>query len=370
MTLAKKLGFLMAFILPTLVVFGYFMGGAWNFSNFLFAYGLVPLIDELVGKDPVNIKKEDLPILSGQVYFEAILHMLVYAHLILIIWGCYVISAGTMTGLEIIGFTLSLMVLSSGMINVAHELGHKTHWFARFQSQLTLMSVCYMHFYIEHNKGHHVNVATPKDPATSKKDQTYYNFWKQSVIGSWKDAWEIEKKRLQRKKLAIWGINNMMLWYAIIPCLFVGGLTLLMALIGQTLFWAVPLFFFTQAFLAFSTLEAVNYIEHYGLMRKEVSPGRYERVNPLHSWNSNHMVSNFLLFQLQRHSDHHAYAARPYQILRHFDESPQLPAGYPVMVLMSLVPALWFKNMNKRLENWQSKSYDAEYISKVVKAVG
>jgi len=370
MSLAKKLGFLMAFVLPALIVFGYQMGGAWNFSNFIFAYGLVPLIDELVGKDPINIKKEDLSVLSGQVYFEGILHALVYIQLGLVIWGCYVISSGTLSWLELIGFTLSIMVMSSGMINVAHELGHKPHWFAQFQSQLTLMTVCYMHFFIEHNKGHHVNVATPKDPATSKKNQTFYNFWKQSVFGSWQDAWQIEKRRLARRNINTWSMRNQMLQYIFYPLAFIITITGVLFLLNQPLFWAAPIFFLAQSFLAFSSLEAVNYIEHYGLVRKEVSPGRYERVNPLHSWNSNHMVSNFLLFQLQRHSDHHAYAARPYQILRHFDESPQLPAGYPVMILMSLVPPLWFKNMNKRLETWQEKAYDAEHITKVVKIVG
>lgn len=360
----------MAFMLPAIIVFGYYMGGAWNFSNLIFAYVLVPIIDELVGKDPMNIKKEDLPVLSGQIYFEAILHVMVYVHLAILIWGFYVISSGTMTWLEMIGFTLSVMVLSSGMINVAHELGHKQHKFAQFQSQLTLMTVCYMHFFIEHNKGHHVNVATPKDPATSKKNQTFYSFWTQSVIGSWKDAWKIEKRRLTRRNLSIWSFHNQMLWYALLPIAFVSSLTLILAFLGQAQFLAIPIFFFAQSFLAFSSLEAVNYVEHYGLLRKEVKPGHYERVNPLHSWNSNHMVSNFLLFQLQRHSDHHAFAVRPYQVLRHFDESPQLPAGYPVMILMSLVPPLWFKKMNKRLEDWQAKSYDANYIANVVKMVG
>lgn len=370
MSFAKRLGFLIAFILPALIVFGYQMGGVWNFSNFIFAYGLVPLIDELIGKDPNNIKKEELPVLSGQVYFEGILHVLVYVHLAIVVWGFYVISLGTMAWLEVIGFTLSLMVLSSGMINVAHELGHKQHWYARFQSQLSSMAVCYMHFFIEHNKGHHVNVATPKDPATSKKNQTFYSFWKQSVVGSWKDAWQIEKRRLEKRNVSVWSTQNHMLWYLAFPLAFVSVCTVVMALLAQPLFWAVPIFFFVQSFLAFSTLEAVNYVEHYGLVRKEISPGRYERVNPLHSWNSNHMISNFLLFQLQRHSDHHAFASRPYQTLRHFDESPQLPAGYPVMILMSLVPQLWFKRMNKRLENWQEKSYDSEYMAKVVKAIG
>ena len=158
-----------------------------------------------------------------------------------------------------------------------------------------------------------------------------------------------------------------MLQYIIFPLLFLTALVTVFSITSGAFAWLVPIFFFAQSFMAFSSLEAVNYIEHYGIQRKEISEGRYERVNPLHSWNSNHLVSNWLLFQLQRHSDHHAYAARPYQVLRHFDESPQLPFGYPVMILISLIPPLWFKIMDKRLEEWQAQALDAEHIEAVVR---
>jgi alkane 1-monooxygenase len=260
-------------------------------------------------------------------------------------------------------------MFTSGGINVAHELGHKKEAWARFHSKLNLMTVCYMHFYIEHNKGHHVNVGTPQDPATSKKNQTFYAFWFQTVIGSWRDAWQIEKRRLESKKLPLWNpIHNQMLQYVIFPILFIGILTLIFSLLQGIFVWQVPLFFLAQSYLAFSSLEAVNYIEHYGLQRREIAPGKFEKVNPLHSWNANHLISNFFLLQLQRHSDHHAYAARPYQILRHFEESPQLPYGYPVMILMSMIPPLFFKVMNKRLEDWKAQAYNAEHIKQVVQA--
>ncbi|MDP5120139.1 MAG: fatty acid desaturase, partial [Spirosomaceae bacterium] len=161
--------------------------------------------------------------------------------------------------------------------------------------------------------------------------------------------------------------KNEMIWGSIAPFVLAGILFAVFSFLTKTPQWIVLIAFFAQAIIAILSLECVNYIEHYGIVRREISPGRYERVNPLHSWNANHFYSNLLLFHLQRHSDHHAFASRPYQVLRHFDESPQLPFGYPVMILMSLVPPLFFSVMNNRLENWQTLSYDADHIKNVVK---
>lgn len=144
-----------------------------------------------------------------------------------------------------------------------------------------------------------------------------------------------------------------MLQFAVAPVLFCAVLTLVLSLVAGELLWKVPVFFVVQSIIAFSLLEMVNYIEHYGILRREIAPNRYERVNPLHSWNANQLLTNFFLFQLQRHSDHHANANRRYQVLRHIDESPQLPYGYPTMIMIALVPPLWFKLMNQRLEHWK-----------------
>ncbi|MCS6821681.1 MAG: alkane 1-monooxygenase [Microscillaceae bacterium] len=356
MSIFKKIGFLAYFIIPTLVIVGFYMGGWATFSAFLFAYGFVPLLDELVGRDSENVQESEIEALSKECYFENILHVLVYFQLGIILWAGYVVTFYSLSAWEWVGFTLSLMTNSSGMINVAHELGHKKTAFARFQSKLALLTVCYMHFYIEHNRGHHVRVATPEDPATSRKGQTFYAFWWQSVIGGFLSAWHLEKSRLQKRNLPFWSLkHNEMLRFILFPLLFVSLTTLIFSLWRESFAWEWLVLFFVQSLLAFSSLEAVNYIEHYGMVRKKISENRYERVNPLHSWNSNHLVSNLFLFQLQRHSDHHAYASHPYQILRHWEESPQLPFGYPVMILMSLVPPLWFRVMDKRLEQWQAK---------------
>jgi alkane 1-monooxygenase len=145
-----------------------------------------------------------------------------------------------------------------------------------------------------------------------------------------------------------------MIWFTFLPVLFCAVATIAFSVYFERMVWQIPALFFTQSLLAFTLLELVNYIEHYGITRKVISPGKYERVNPLHSWNASHMLSNFFLFQLQRHSDHHVAAYKRYQVLDHYDESPQLPFGYPTMIMIALVPPLWFGMMNRRLENWRS----------------
>jgi alkane 1-monooxygenase len=224
-----------------------------------------------------------------------------------------------------------------------------------------------MHFFIEHNRGHHVHAATPHDPATSKKNQTIFKFLRQTVIGSYKSAWQIETKTFIKKGLSVWTWQNEMIRFVVYQVGFLTAITIAFSLISGSSQGIVLAFLIAQSILAILLLETVNYIEHYGLVRREIADGRYERVNPLHSWNANHLFSNLMLFHLQRHSDHHAFAARPYQVLRHFDESPQLPYGYPVMVLMSMVPPLWFSVMNKELEKWEQNAYDTEHINAVVK---
>jgi alkane 1-monooxygenase len=198
-----------------------------------------------------------------------------------------------------------------------------------------------------------VHVATPQDPATARKNQTFYAFWLQSVVGSYVHALQLERETLSKSGKS----GGKMLWFTILPFVFCGLLMIGSYLwVGQWL-WQIPVFFFLQSFFAFTLLELVNYVEHYGMARRELAPGKYERVNPLHSWNASHLVSNFFLFQLQRHSDHHYNAIKRYQVLDHYEESPQLPYGYPTMILMALLPPLWFSLMNPRLQEWQHKNH-------------
>jgi alkane 1-monooxygenase len=204
-----------------------------------------------------------------------------------------------------------------------------------------LLTSLYMHFYIEHNRGHHKNVSTELDPSSARKGEMLYTFWIRTVIFSYLSAWHLENQRLIDKNKSRFSLQNEMLIFQIIQLVF-------LAAIGAHFGFIVLLYFICAAIGGFLLLETVNYIEHYGLVRNKKNNG-FERVLPIHSWNSNHPVGRMVLFELSRHSDHHFIASRKYQILRHLDESPQMPTGYPGMMLLALLPPLWFKIMDKRI---------------------
>ncbi|MEO1052817.1 MAG: alkane 1-monooxygenase, partial [Bacteroidota bacterium] len=303
-----------------------------------------------------NISDDKVKIISEEFYYRFVTYLWVYAQFAFLIWCTYAVVFGHInTTFEYVGFVFSVAMVTGGIgITVAHELGHKKSGLEKFYSKVLLMTVSYMHFYIEHNKGHHVHVATPKDPATAIKGEHFYKFWWRSVTNGYLHAWKIENERLRRAGKKAFSADNNMIWFTLAPVILATSLTVGFSLWAGRVTWEAPIFFFVQSLLAFSLLELVNYIEHYGITRKELKPGIYERVTPIHSWNANQLVSNFFLFQLQRHSDHHANAIKRYQVLKHYDESPQLPAGYPTMIMIASFPPLWFNLMNKRLENWET----------------
>jgi alkane 1-monooxygenase len=356
--LLKKLGFFTAFIIPVLVITGFYLGGYWNYLTIFFSFIMIPLIDQALGVDTSNATNQEVKAKAEEFYYRFVTYIWTYVQLIFMGWGAYAVtSAKLLTPFDWIGFLVSFALVTGGIgITVAHELGHKKSALERFYGKALLMTVCYMHFYIEHNRGHHVTVATPEDPATARKNESFYMFWVRSVFGGYLHAWKLERESLARKNRSPFSIHNEMIRFAIIPFLFCGLLTLVFSYLLGRFTWEIPLFFFAQSFLAFSLLELVNYVEHYGIVRKEIAPGKYERVNPLHSWNASHLISNFFLFQLQRHSDHHAFAHKRYQVLNHYDESPQLPFGYPTMIIIAMFPPIWFGLMNKRLEHWNEVS--------------
>lgn len=358
MSFGKRLGFLTAFLIPIAVVVGFYIGGWGNFLSPVLVFLVIPVLDHFMGRDPENLEDHEAIILAEEFYYRLITYIWAIFQVSFIIWGCYVVSTSTLNTVEWIGFVVSFALVTGGIgITVAHELGHKKTKIEQFYAKLILMTVGYMHFYIEHNKGHHVYVATPRDPATSRKNEGFYSFWFRSVFRGYFSAWELEFSRLKRKGYAKFGWHNQMIWFAILPVLFTAVLTVAASFYTGVFQLKVIAFMFIQSVLAFSLLEIVNYIEHYGIVRREVSPGRYERVTPMHSWNANHRLSNFFLFQLQRHSDHHANAYKRYQVLKHYDESPQLPTGYPTMIMLASIPPLWFKLINPRLKKWEEKVY-------------
>ena len=359
MRILYKFGYLSAFLLPLIAVLSWYGGWAYNYLTAAFVFLFITLIDYFVGLDTRNIPKEKTDEVSHEMYYRFITYSWVFVQIAFVVWGCFVIGATPHLPLySRIGFVLGFSLITGGIgITVAHELGHKKSALERLYSKLLLMTVCYMHFYIEHNRGHHVTVATPEDPATARKHENFYSFWIRSVFHGYAHAWKLERDRLNRQGKSVWNFDNAMFAYTLLPILFGVSLMLGISWWFDRTCWDVLIFFFAQSIGAFTLLELVNYIEHYGIVRRKLSNGQYERVNPLHSWNASHLVSNFFLFQLQRHSDHHANAIKRYQVLDHFDESPQLPFGYPTMILIALLPPLWFRIMNPKLEEWERKNY-------------
>lgn len=354
----KKLGFFAAFIIPALAVTGYYLQGWWNYSAIVFSFILIPLIDQASGIDKTNVTEDVVKVKGEEFYYRFVTYVWTYVQVAFILWSCYVVGTGQLNSIvEWIGFSVSVALVTGGIgITVAHELGHKKSSLERFYSKVLLLTVCYMHFYIEHNRGHHVLVATPEDPATAKRNESFYAFWVKSVFQGYAHAWKLEAESMAKKGLPAFHWRNNMIWFSILPVLFCITVTFLFSVWNGQFIWEIPVFFFAQSILAFTFLELVNYVEHYGITRKEISTGRYERVNPAHSWNASHLVSNFFLFQLQRHSDHHVNAIKRYQVLNHYDESPQLPYGYPTMIIIAAFPPVWFSMMNKRLNEWEQRS--------------
>ncbi len=312
-------------------------GLAW-LAPFLI-YGFIPLLDWLIGVDNVNAPESAVAALENDGYYRAIVYAYVPVQFFVTAFAAWCVAHHPLAWWEYLGLILAAGAVNGIGINTAHELGHKTNGTERWLAKLTLAPVAYGHFFVEHNKGHHKNVATPDDPASSKMGESFWAFLPRTMIGSLRSAWNIEKERLARNGKGVWspGNENLQAW----------SLTVLMyGILVAWLGWTVLPFLLLQAFYGASLLEVINYIEHYGLLRQKNADGRYERCTPSHSWNSNHIVTNLFLYQLQRHSDHHANPTRRFQALRHFDDSPQLPSGYASMLIPAYIPALWFRQMD------------------------
>ncbi len=341
------LKYLLVFTLP-ITVAGSFLNSGWlTFLPLLYAFFAIPLLEMVFKPNPTNANAAELELKKNDRLYDYLLYAIVpvqYAFL-----GWFLVSVKTeagLGGLEIAG-RITAMGLLCGVfgINVAHELGHRATKQERFLAKALLLTSLYMHFYIEHNRGHHKNVSTPADPSSARKNEALQLFWLRSVFGAYKSAWHLENERVRRKKQPVFSLQNEMIIFSIVQ------LALLLAVFlvfGAT----VLLWFFLAAVFGFLLLETVNYIEHYGLARHKVSEFRYENTQPQHSWNSDHVLGRLLLFELSRHSDHHFIASKKYQLLEHHDASPQMPTGYPGMMLLAFLPPVWFWVMNWRVAHW------------------
>ena len=339
----KDLKYLAAFTLPISAVISLYYQGYWSFFTPFYAFVIIPVLEMLLPQDSSNINQDEREAKKNKVLFDWLLYLNVPIVYGLLIYALWLVSTQSVSTIEIIGLTFSLgIVLGTNGINVAHELGHRLKTKERYLGKLLLLPSLYMHFFIEHNFGHHLHAATPEDPATAKYNQTVYSFWITSVIRQYISAWKLQSKLLKQSGTHVFSPKNDMFWYLIIQTLY---LVLVLFIFGST----GLLFALSAAIVGFLLLETVNYIEHYGLLRKKLPSGRYDRVKEVHSWNSNHVVGRIVLYELTRHSDHHYKSSKKYQLLDYHDISPQMPYGYPTSMVLSFLPPLWFKIMNPRI---------------------
>ncbi len=344
----NKLKYIGAYVVPAALFISLYFAAWWSYGGLILAFVIIPFLELFLPKDIENFddtteqNTTQEPIYSWYLYFNV---PLLYGGLA---WYVYKIAYTELATYETVGLTLTMGIALGVMgINVAHELGHKSTWYEQLMAKMLLLPNFYMHFFIEHNRGHHVNIATDEDPASSRLNEWVYAFWLRSVLGGYLSAWHLEINRLKYINKSFFSVENEMLWYHFWQSLYFG---LVLYFLGLQ----IALLILAAGLVGILLLETVNYIEHYGLRRQKLASGRYERVQPYHSWNADYVLGRIVLYELTRHSDHHYKAARKYQILRHL-ESPQLPMGYPAAMLLSLFPPLWFWAMNPKVEYYRQQ---------------
>ena len=319
--------------------------GAWNWLTLAVWYLVLPVLDIVLGSDPNNPPEDAVERLDGDLYYRILTFITVPVHYAILIGAAWYVATQPVGVLSFIGLTFSVGLINGLAINTGHELGHKKTALERWLAKIALAVVGYGHFFVEHNRGHHRDVATPEDPASARLGENIYTFAMREIPGAWRRAWDSEAERLTRKGKSVWSLENEVIqpWLITLPLYAV-----LLAVFGPIMLIFLPV----QAAFGWWQLTSANFIEHYGLLRQKGPDGRYERCRPEHSWNANHIASNLILFHLQRHSDHHANPTRRYQSLRNFEGLPNLPSGYPAMFALSYFPWGWRQVMDRRVLTW------------------
>lgn len=340
----KRLKYLFVYTIPLTVLVAFNFEGIWTFFTLLVFFGFVPLLELLIPPDRENIEKKLADDEKNQKIYDYILYGCLPIQLGFLIYFFYSIGDTSYGSLEYVG-RITAMGFMCGVIgiNVGHELGHRHARWEQFLGEILLLTSLDTHFLPYHNAGHHRNVATPEDSATAKKNELLFLYWIRSHFGSYFEAWQLENKRLKAEGKPWFSLQNRMVVYSIANVILILTIHLLF---GK----AVLIAFLAAATIGIILLETVNYIEHYGLLRKKNESGRYEPVRHHHSWNSDHPIGRTLLFNLSRHSDHHYNGSKKYQILKSHEKSPQMPTGYPGMMLLAIAQPLWFWVMNKKLK--------------------
>jgi len=338
-----KYRFFTAHIFALQPIIGYYMGGIFLYWPIYVAFVLTPAVDYLTNNSGwAKLRKvETIPNRLSEII------LLSYAPIQFFLLGfsCYMVSHQHLTWSEWCGFVISVGIISGAIgVTAGHELIHRKSKVHRLLGNMLTLCICYAHFYRAH-QWHHATVATPNDPSSAKLGESFYQFYPRTVTGCIKNAWALEQKRLERTKRSAFSLNNHFWWIILIPLLVTLALFFTWGL-------SAACFFLLQSIIAFSSLEVISYVQHYGLQRRQLEKGKYERVSLKHAWDSNHWLTNMALFQLPYHPAHHINGSKPFHKLKPFEESPQLPYGYSSMLLIALIPPLWFKLMNPRVEQY------------------
>ncbi len=338
----------MAFPLIPFIAMGLMAGTdlAWtSWLPLLAIYLLLPLLDYWFPNDHCNPPEAVVPQLETDPYYRYLIYAAVPLHILVLIGGAWFVARFQPHWLGLLGLSLLVGAVSGMCLNLGHELGHKKLKADQLMAKLALAVPFYGHFTVEHNAGHHSQVATPEDCASARFGENIYRFALREVPGGLRRGWHLEQQRLARKGYRLLSWRNQILQSYAISALLFGGLIV----------WLGPIilpYLAIQTGFAWWQLTSANYVEHYGLLRAKTASGSYERCQPHHSWNANHLASNLVMFHLERHSDHHAFASRRYQSLRHYEDVPQLPSGYFGMFVLAYLPPLWFRVMNPKVLNW------------------
>lgn len=340
---AKLYKYCLPFLLYGGAILSFFSSGLVVFLPLLYAWILVPLLELLIRPDHSNLTAAEEELAKNDRLYDVFLYLVVPFQYAALACFLYTVTFVAQPWTDLAGKAAVMGLLCGTFgINVGHELGHRSRPAEQALARLLLLTSLYMHFFIEHNKGHHKRVATPQDPSSARYGETVYRFYFRSIIYGYLSAWEIAAADCCKKDFPVISWRNEMLRFQVVQFLF---LLLLVLFLG----WTTAGLFMIAALNGILLLETVNYIEHYGLQRRLGADGKFGRALPQHSWNSNHVIGRIMLFELSRHSDHHYLASRKYQLLRHHEGAPQMPTGYPGMMLLALLPPLWFRVMNRRV---------------------
>ncbi len=344
----KRLKYLLVYLLPITVYVSFNSEGIMTFSPIIIFFGLIPLIELMLKPDPSNFDKETAKKEKNNPIYDWVMYLALPIQLGMLIYFLFVIQDTPFGTVEYFG-KVTAMGLMCGVlgINVGHELGHRLNRGEQLIGEILLLTSLDTHFLPYHNGGHHKDVATPLDAATAKKNQILFVFWFVSHFKSYFKAWKLEHERLKNNGKLSFSLHNRMIAYSI------ANITLL-SIIYLYFGIHVLVSFLIAAIIGILLLETVNYIEHYGLLRKKTESGTYERVRHHHSWNSDHLIGRLVLFNLSRHSDHHYNGSKKYALLKSVPQSPQMPTGYPGMMVLAILQPLWFLLMNKKLKKLQN----------------